>query len=60
MNELIPPGFKFVEASDGGKHDAGARTVTWAVGELAPNQSREVNVVVTAASVEGQRRLPGS
>ena len=51
LNEQIPPGFKFVEASEGGQHDAGTRTVTWAVDTLAPGQSREMSVKVTAASL---------
>ena len=49
--EQIPPGFKFVEATEDGRHDAANRTVTWTVGELAANQSREVSVKVIAASL---------
>lgn len=50
LTQQIPPGFKFVEASADGKHDAANRTVSWALGDMAPNQSKEVNVKVVAAA----------
>jgi uncharacterized repeat protein (TIGR01451 family) len=48
--DTIPQGFKFVSASDGGRHDFATRTVSWFVGDLTPNQSREVKVEVVAVN----------
>lgn len=48
INDQIPDGFKFLAASDGGRHDFATRTVSWFVGDLTPGQSREVNMEVLA------------
>lgn len=48
INDVIPPGFKFTTASDGGRHDFSTRTVSWFLGELGPNQSKEVKLNVVA------------
>ncbi len=42
VSDVVPPGFKFLRADNGGRHDFSTRTVSWFVGELGPNQSREV------------------
>ncbi len=48
LSDVIPPGFKFSTASDGGRHDFSTRTVSWLLGEVAPGQSREVKMEVIA------------
>jgi uncharacterized repeat protein (TIGR01451 family) len=48
VNNLIPPGFKFIGASDGGQHDFNTRTVSWFLGEVGPGQTREVKFEVQA------------
>lgn len=50
INDVIPPGFKFLAASDGGRNDFATRTVSWFLGELAPGQNREVKVEVQAVN----------
>src|SRR5262249_61069530 len=51
ITEQIPQGFKFVNASAGGRHDFTTRTVTWFLGDLPPNQSREVNLQVVGVNI---------
>jgi Domain of unknown function DUF11 len=46
VSDLLPAGFKFVAADGGGRHDYATRTVSWFLGEIAPGQSREVNLEV--------------
>jgi uncharacterized repeat protein (TIGR01451 family) len=48
VSDMIPDGFKFLSASDGGRHDFASRTVSWFVGDLTPGQSREVSMEVIA------------
>jgi uncharacterized repeat protein (TIGR01451 family) len=48
ISDQIPEGFKFLSASDGGRHDFATRTVSWFVGDLTPGQSREVSLEVLA------------
>jgi len=48
INDQVPEGFKFLAASDGGRHDFATRTVSWFVGDLIPGQSREVSLEVLA------------
>jgi uncharacterized repeat protein (TIGR01451 family) len=48
INDQIPEGFKFLAASDGGRHDFSTRTVSWFIGDLTPGQSREVSLEVLA------------
>jgi uncharacterized repeat protein (TIGR01451 family) len=48
ISDQVPEGFKFLAASDGGRHDFATRTVSWFVGDLIPGQSREVNLEVLA------------
>ena len=48
VTDLVPVGFKFMQASDGGRHDFSTRTVSWFIGDLTPGQSREVNMELVA------------
>src|SRR5207244_2031125 len=53
----LPPGFKFHAASNGGRHDFNARTVSWFIGDLASGESREVSLEAIPTSVgEHQHR----
>lgn len=51
VTDVIPAGFKFVAASDGGHHDFGSRTVTWFVGDMTPGQSRDIALELMAVNV---------
>jgi len=56
LQEEIPAGFRFVEASSGGSFDQQARRVAWFVGRLEPNQS--ANVALHLVAIEaGEQRL---
>jgi uncharacterized repeat protein (TIGR01451 family) len=66
VHDIIPAGFKFVSATDGGRHDFSTRKVTWIVGDLAPAQTKEVKLECEAvnpgewihnASAQGARGL---
>jgi uncharacterized repeat protein (TIGR01451 family) len=48
VSGLIPDGFKFISASDGGRHDFATRTVSWYLGDLTPNQTREMSIELLA------------
>lgn len=48
INSLIPDGFKFLTASDGGRHDFSTRTVSWYLGDLTPGQTREMSIELLA------------
>ena len=48
INSLVPDGFKFLSASDGGRHDFSTRTVSWYLGDLTPGQMREMNIELLA------------
>jgi len=47
LTDHVPAGFKVVGAA-GAQHDFVARTVSWFMGDLQPNQSREVNLELSA------------
>ena len=47
----VPAGFRFVSATDGGKHDALSKTVAWFVGRIEPGQSTSMAVTVEAAKL---------
>jgi uncharacterized repeat protein (TIGR01451 family) len=49
--EQIPQGFKFVNATAGGRPDYATRTVSWFIGDLGPHQSRDVALQVTAINI---------
>jgi len=44
VTETVPEGFEFVEATSGGQYNAGARTVHWRLGRMAPGESRELKI----------------
>jgi uncharacterized repeat protein (TIGR01451 family) len=48
VTEVIPAGFKFVGASDGGLYDPTQQTVTWFLGEMVPEQTRDVEAELVA------------
>jgi uncharacterized repeat protein (TIGR01451 family) len=50
VHDVIPAGFKFVSASDGGRHDFSTRTVTWFVGEIGPGQAKDVKLECEAVN----------
>ncbi len=50
VSDVVPPGFKVLAASDGGRHDYQTRAVSWFLGEVGPNQTREVKLEVQAIS----------
>jgi uncharacterized repeat protein (TIGR01451 family) len=51
VSDVLPPGFKFVSASDQGQHDVSLRSVSWYVGDLAAGESKEVKVELQAVEV---------
>jgi uncharacterized repeat protein (TIGR01451 family) len=51
VTTMVPPGFKFLTADNGGRHDFSTRTVQWFLGEVGPGQSREVKLEVLAVNV---------
>jgi uncharacterized repeat protein (TIGR01451 family) len=50
ISDLVPEGFKVLAASDGGRHDFQARTVSWFLGEIKPGESHEVKLEVQAVN----------
>jgi uncharacterized repeat protein (TIGR01451 family) len=48
--DIVPAGFKVLAASHGGRHDSQTRSVSWFLGEVAPGQTREVEMEVQAIS----------
>jgi uncharacterized repeat protein (TIGR01451 family) len=50
VSDVVPAGFKVLAASNGGRHDANTRTVSWFVGEIGPGQEREVQLEVLAVN----------
>jgi uncharacterized repeat protein (TIGR01451 family) len=48
ITDQIPDGFKFLAASDGGRHDFATRSISWFVGDLTPGQTREVSMETVA------------
>lgn len=50
IRDLVPDGFKVLAASDGGRHDFSAHTVSWFVGEIKPGETREVKLEVQAVN----------
>jgi uncharacterized repeat protein (TIGR01451 family) len=50
VTEIVPSGFKYVQADNGGQLDDTTNSVKWFVGELAPGQSKEVKCELLAAS----------
>jgi uncharacterized repeat protein (TIGR01451 family) len=50
MSDVVPEGFKVLAASDGGRHDFSAHTVSWFIGDIKPGETREVKLEVQAAN----------
>jgi uncharacterized repeat protein (TIGR01451 family) len=48
VSDVVPNGFKVLAASDGGRHDFSTRAVSWFLGEIAPGQTRQVQLEVQA------------
>jgi uncharacterized repeat protein (TIGR01451 family) len=55
VRQALPPGFKFLSASDGGLHNTGNNSVSWFLGEMSPGQSRDVQVEVIATQAGEQK-----
>ena len=51
VSEVIPTGFEFVEASDGGRFDPATRTITWAVGPVAPRAEQTITATLLPKAV---------
>jgi uncharacterized repeat protein (TIGR01451 family) len=50
ISDLVPEGFKVLAASDGGRHDFAAHTVSWFLGEIKPGETHEVKLEVQAVN----------
>jgi uncharacterized repeat protein (TIGR01451 family) len=50
VSDLVPEGFKVLAASDGGRHDPTARTVSWFLGEVGPGQAHDIKLEVQAVT----------
>lgn len=50
MTDVLPAGFKFLCASNGGEHDFATRTVSWRLGELAPGKTQQVQMELQAVN----------
>ena len=48
VSDVLPPGLKFVSATDQGQHDGSLRMVSWYLGDLAGGESKEVKVDLQA------------
>src|SRR5262249_58926943 len=48
VGDVVPAGFLVQAASHGGRYDSSTRTVAWFLGEVAPGQSREVQLEAKA------------
>jgi uncharacterized repeat protein (TIGR01451 family) len=57
ISDHIPDGFKFLGASDGGRHDFATRSVSWFVGDLTPGQSREVSLETVAINTGNHKHV---
>jgi len=51
VSEVVPAGFEFVEASDGGRFDPDTRTISWNVGPIAPGTEQSVSAKLMPKSV---------
>jgi uncharacterized repeat protein (TIGR01451 family) len=50
LTDQVPPGFKVVGATGGGRHDFASRAVVWFLGDLPPGKSREVSLDLVAVN----------
>lgn len=44
LTDVIPLGFKYLQADNGGRHDFSTRTVNWFLGEIGAGQAKEVKL----------------
>jgi uncharacterized repeat protein (TIGR01451 family) len=51
VSEIVPAGFEFAEATEGGAYDPSTRTVNWEINELLPGSSRTVSARLTPRQV---------
>lgn len=49
--DAVPDGFKVLAATHGGRYDPQVRTVSWFLGDVAPGESREVQLEVQAVGL---------
>ncbi len=56
LNELVPAGFKFHQANQGGLYHEASRVISWKLGDLQPGQSKEVAIDLIATE-PGEHRL---
>jgi uncharacterized repeat protein (TIGR01451 family) len=57
ITDQLPDGFKFLTASDGGRHDFATRSVSWYIGDLTPGQAREVSMETVAINAGNHKHL---
>lgn len=57
LTDQVPPGFKVLGASDGGRHDFVSRAVVWFLGDLAPGCCREVSMELVAINPGEHKNL---
>lgn len=50
LTENVPPGFEFVDATDGGAYDAARRVVTWSLGGIQPRESKSVSISLNSVN----------
>jgi uncharacterized repeat protein (TIGR01451 family) len=55
--DQIPQGFKIVNATEGGRHDFVARTVTWSLGKIEAGASKEVSLELVAVNPGEHKNL---
>jgi uncharacterized repeat protein (TIGR01451 family) len=48
LTDQVPPGFRVLSASEGGRHDFVSRAVVWFLGDLPPGRSKEVDLELVA------------
>jgi hypothetical protein len=58
LRETLPPSFRLLKAGDGG-HQESSDTVTWSLGTLTPQESREVQFEAVAVAVGEQPHRAG-
>jgi uncharacterized repeat protein (TIGR01451 family) len=50
LTDVVPPGFKVIGATGGGRHDFASRAVVWFLGDLAAGQNKEVSLDLVAVN----------
>jgi uncharacterized repeat protein (TIGR01451 family) len=50
VTKVLPSGYKFQHADNGGLYDEATRSVKWFIGELGPSDSREMKIDLLAAA----------